>query len=185
MCQKFSPGCNLAMLRRLPPAAIWSWGALPYSTLHGQLSNCVFCEGQSGSLPDSKEIVDRKWRCRSGCAEVHMQTSLKSGSCPAALKSGSCPAQSRRRLGCGRPVSPVTAQGRLWYGSDLAGRPGNGLNLRRTFQQWPLPIMNATTLMQRNLKDSAKGQPSSGAQAKAFALQISGSRSLVGCSCWV
>ena len=107
------------------------------------------------------------------------------GQLPSCPEVGQLPSAESPQTGMWKASQPSTAQGRLWYRSDLAGRPGNGLNLRRTFQQWPLPIMNATTLMQRNLKDSAKGQPSSGAQAKAFALQISGSRSLVGCSCWV
>ena len=47
-----------------------------------------------------------------GYAGVHIKASRKSGS-------GCCPAQTRMR----RPARPVTTQGRLRYGRDLAGRP--------------------------------------------------------------
>ena len=84
--------------------------------------------------------VDGNRRCRSGYAGVHIQSSRKSGRGPA---------QTRMR----RPARPVTAQGRL----------------RRAYPKRDVPAVNtgyATTRMQR--KDSAKGQPSSGAQAKAL-----------------
>ena len=66
----------------------------------------------------------------------------------------------QRRLGCVGPPAQSRRRGRIRYGRDLAGRPGNGLN------EPAVNTADATTRVQR--KNSAEGQLSCGVQAKAL-----------------